>query len=187
MDTENVLRRLRGVIGNAVVWGAGWAALGVAAFAALKVAGVLPAPVSWLDAIMVAGRFGMIGGIVGGAFSGFIGLRYRGRRLSELRAVRFGVGGGILAGMFVPAFLQAMNLLSGDGMVPMGLVLDDSLWAAVFGGVAAGVSLKLAQRADPRLPGLDPDRSLLLASGDRVMEDARDRRPNAPAWRSARD
>ena len=167
MDFDNISRRLRGAIGNAVVWGAGWTAAALALFAVLKVAGILPASVIWLDALVVAARFGFMGGIAGAAISPLISLLYRGRRLSEIRALRFGVGGGIAAGLFVPAFLQAMNLLSGGGMVPMGLVMDDGLMAALFGAVAAGGSLKLAQRAHPLRSGGSPDRPGLLGSGDR--------------------
>lgn len=90
MDTENLFRRLRGAIGNAVVWGAGWATLGLAVFATLKVTGILPAEASWLDAIAIAAKLGIIGGVAGGAFSALVGLLYRGRRLSDLSAVRFG-------------------------------------------------------------------------------------------------
>jgi hypothetical protein len=165
MDADNIIRRLRGAAGNAVVWGASWAALGLAAFAALKVAGILSGTVSWADSLFIAVRFGLVGGISGGAFSLVIGLLYQGRRLSDLRAVRFGIGGGIMAGLFVPAFMQAMNLLSGDGMVPMRLVLDDAPWAAVFGAIAAGGSLKLAQRAHALLPGRSQDPLGSLGSG----------------------
>lgn len=166
MNADNIFRRLRGAVGNAMVWGAGWAALGFTVFAALKVVGIVPASVPWLAAIVLAGKFGIIGGVTGGAFSLLVGLLYRGRRLSEISAVRFGAGGGIMAALFVPAFFQAMNLLSGDGLVPMGLVLDDSLWAVVFGGVAAGASLKLAQRADLLLRGRSPHQPGFLGSGD---------------------
>lgn len=189
MDTENIIKRLRGAVGNAVMWGAGWAALGFAAFAALKVTGNLPESALWIDSLLVAARFGFIGGIVGGAFSAFVGILYRGRRLSEIRALRFGIGGGIMAGLFVPVFLQTMNLLSGDGLVPMQLVLDDGLFAAVFGAVAAGGSLMLAQRAQGTLSGGIQHRPGFLGSGDRpAPADGWDaRRPTAPAWRSAGD
>jgi hypothetical protein len=72
--------------------------------------------------------------------------------------VRFGIAGGIATGVFVPLFLQAMNVISGDGMVPWRLVLDDALWTAVFGGVVAGGSLRLAQRADDIAPAPTRDR-----------------------------
>jgi hypothetical protein len=189
MDTENLFRRLRGAVGNAVVWGAGWATLGFAVFATLKVAGILPAEASWLDAVTLAAKLGIIGGVAGTAFSAVVGLLYRGRRLSDISAVRFGAGGALMAGLFVPAFFQVMNLLTGDGLVPMGLVLDDILWAMAFGGIAAGASLTLAQRADTLLPGSSQDRSNLLGSGDLLAaaDDRRPGRPDAFAWRGAED
>lgn len=188
MNADSIFTRLRAALGNAVVWGAGWAALGLAAFAALKVTGNLPASVIWLDGLLIAARFGFMGGIVGGAFSAFVGLLYRGRRLAEISAVRFGIGGGMLAGVFVPAFLQTMNLLSGDGFVPMGLVLDDIPYAAVFGAIAAGGSLYLAKRAQTMLPGGIGAQPGLLASGERLAADGWDaRRSGAPAWRGAGD
>ena len=165
MDADNILRRMRGAVGNALVWGAGWAGCAIAVFATMKIAGLLPASVIWLDAIVIAGRLGFVGAIAGGAFSIFIGLLYRGQRLSQINRVRFAVGGGMMAGLFVPAFLQTMNLLSGDGFVPMELVLDDGILAGMFGAVLAGGSLRLAQRAQTLLPGGSQDRPGLLGSG----------------------
>ena len=167
MNAHNFSRPLRGALGNAVVWGVGWSALAFAVFAVLKVAGFLPAGVIWLDALVIAPKLGMMGGLAGGAFSLAIGGLYRGRRLSDLSALRFGAAGGIMAGVFVPLFLQTMNVLSGGGLVPMGLVLDDALLAALFGAAAAGGSLKLAQRAEPLLP--KQVQAGLVRSGDPLM------------------
>jgi hypothetical protein len=166
MDGESTLRRLRGAVGNAVVWGAAWAACAAVVFAALKVAGVLSPSVIWLDAIMVAGRFGFMGGIVGGAFSLLIGLLYRGRRLSDLSAVHFGIRGGIMAGLFVPAFLTVARLSSGDTFLPLENLLTNGLMAAAFGAVAAGGSLRLAQRAQILLSGGSQDRLYCLGRGN---------------------
>lgn len=164
MDADNIFRRLRGAVGNAVVWGAAWSACALAVFAALKVAGTLPASVIWLDSLLVAARFGLIGAIAGGAFSLVIGLLYRGRRLSAISWVRFGIGGGIMAGLFVPGFMTVARLLSGDAPLPLGDMLSDALMAAAFGAVAAGGSLKLAQRAQTLLSGGSQDRPGLLGS-----------------------
>lgn len=166
MNVDNLSRRLRGAVGNALVWGAGWAACAVVVFAGLKVTGILPASVIWPDAILIAARLGFAGGVTGAAFSLIIGMLYRGRRLSQINALRFGAGGAIVAGLFVPTFLQTMNLLSGGGMVAMKYVMDDMLLAAAFGGVAAGLSLKLAQRAELLLPGGSQDRPGLSAGGE---------------------
>ena len=61
-----------------------------------------------------------------------------------------------------------MNWFSGDGLVPWALVLDDGLWTAVFGGVAAGGSLKLAQHADTLLSGRSQDQLDRLEGVDRL-------------------
>lgn len=154
MNTNGIIRRLRGVVGNAVVWGAAWSGCAVVVFAALKVGGFLPPSAIWLDSILIAARFGFAGAIAGTAFSALVGLLYRGRRLSEISALRFGIGGAVLGGLFVPGFMTVARLLSGDGLLPLeNLLLNGSL-SALFGGVAAGASLKLAQHADPLLGGV---------------------------------
>lgn len=158
MDAHNIGRRLRGALGNALVWGVGWFAFALAGFAVLRFVGIAPAALSWLDALVLATKGGFIGSIAGGAFSGFIGLYYHGQRLSEISCVRFGIVGGVATGLFVPTFLQTMNLLSGDGLVPMELVLDDAIWTAAFGGASAGGSLKLAQHAETALRDGTQDR-----------------------------
>ncbi|HEX8451284.1 MAG TPA: hypothetical protein VF647_04250 [Longimicrobium sp.] len=178
-------RRLRGAIGNVLVWGAGWTALALAVFAVLKSVGFLPAEVIWLDGLGIAARLGVMGGIVGGAFSLAVGTLYRGRRLAEMSVVRFGVGGGVMAGLFVPLFLETMSVLSGGGLIPPGLILDDAALAALFGAVAAGGSLKLAQRAEHALPeAVEPE---LVGAGDPMAGagEADARRRNAPAGRGA--
>lgn len=62
-------------------------------------------------------------------------------------------------------------------MLPWGLVLDDGLWRAVLGGVAAGGSLKLAQLADTALPDGTQDRVDRLEGVDHsALEGERDTR-----------
>jgi hypothetical protein len=187
MDTDNIFRRLRGAVGNAMVWGAGWAACALVTFAGLKITGILSPSVIWLDSILVAARFGLMGGIVGGAFSLVIGLLYRGRRLADINWVRFGLRGGIMAGLFVPTFMTAARLLSGDTFLPLENLLTNGLMSAAFGGVAAGVSLKLAQRANPLLSGGSQDRPGVLGSGDPLasMGAWDTARRTAPAGRGA--
>ena len=155
MTFENILRRLRGAFGNALVWAAGWVAVGVALLATLRVVGVLS--FSWEELTGFTVRLGIVGGVAGGAFAVVIRLLYHGRRLSEISWVRFGLGAAVVTGLFVPLFLQTMNLLSGDGLVPWMLVLDDAPLTAVFGGAVAGGSLKLAQLADAQSPGRSQD------------------------------
>lgn len=151
MDIDNLLRRLRGALGNALVWGAGWLTLGLVLAATLRILGVVSW--SWAEVLGLAMRAGIVGGIAGGVFAGVIRLLYHGRKLSEISWVRFGLGGGVFAGVFLPLFMQAMNLLSGHGLVPWGLVLDDALLTGFLGGAAAGGSMKIAQLTDALPPG----------------------------------
>ena len=156
MAVDTILRRLRGAFGTALAWGVGWFMAALAILGTLRVTGVLSP--SWTEVFITAVRAGIIGGVSGVAFSSVIRLLYHGRRLSEISWVRFGIGGGIVAGVFVPIFLQVMNLLSGDGMVPWALVLDDIPLVVVLGAAAAGGSLRLAQRATTALPDGTQDR-----------------------------
>ena len=147
MTVGMTFRRLRGLVRNALLWGAGWSALALGVFTILRLIGVIPERVSWVQGLGVVARFGVVGMVAGAAFSSVIRFLYHGRRLRDISWVRFGIAGAVVTGVFVPLFLQTMNILSGDGLVAWRLVLDDALWTAVFGGVVAGGSLKLAQRA----------------------------------------
>ena len=140
-----------GAVRNAVAWGVAWFALAMVTILVLRTVGVVvPARVTLLDAVGMSIKLGVIGGLAGGAFALLISVLYRGRRLSDISWLRFGVGGGILAGLFVPGFLVAANLLTGDGPIPFSAIRGDMIASALFGGIAAGASMWLAQRADGR-------------------------------------
>jgi len=148
MAVSNILRRLRGALGNAMVWGVGWFTAALALFATLRVAGILPDTLFLRDGLELAVKFGVVGFVAGGAFSSVIRLLYHGKRLSEISWVRFGIIGGVVTGLFLPAFIEVMRFISGDPYLPLEALLDDGLIGAVFGGVVAGGSLKLAQLGD---------------------------------------
>lgn len=152
MNVERIIRRLTGAAKNAVVWGTAWFTFAMAVFGVSHIAGIGPAHVSLLDAIGMSIRIGIMGGITGAAFSGFISLFYRGRRLPEINWVRFGVGGGIVGGLFVTTFLVGANLLTGGGIPALGNIFDDIVLATGFGGATAAATMWLAQRAG-RVPG----------------------------------
>ena len=166
MNASSIVRRLTGAFKNAVVWGVTWFTLGFVTIITLRTIGfVVPARITALDAIGMAIRIGVMGGITGGAFSLFISQFYRGRRLSEINWVRFGIGGGVVAGLFVPSFMYLMIFLSGDGMPRFALIRDDIVIATLFGGIAAGASMWLAQRAET-IPSGNDDEPELLGEGN---------------------
>ncbi|MDF1503294.1 hypothetical protein [Roseisolibacter sp. H3M3-2] len=165
-------RLLRAAVGNGVLWGAGWGALALLAFPVLRLVGVVPPEIGWLDALGMAIRIGFGGGVVGAAFALFLRLAYRGRRVRDLGVGRFALVGALVAGVFVPLVLQAINLLTGGELVAWREIDGDMVMAAVFGAVMSGGSLWLAQRAERAERGDDggaaqtaPTRE--LASGER--------------------
>jgi hypothetical protein len=155
MNVESIIRRLTGAAKNAVVWGAAWFLLAMGVFGVSHLSGVGPAHVSLLDAIGMGIRVGVMGGITGGAFSAFIGTFYRGRRLSEIDWVRFGIGGAVVGGSFVGAFLVSANLLTGDGFPALRYIVDDIIIGTGFGGATAAATMWLAQRAERVSGGSD--------------------------------
>ena len=60
--------------------------------------------------------------------------------------------GGAVMGIFVPLFMQSMNIVFGDGPIACNLIDTDVIWSAIFGTVTAGGSLRLAQYAEKKLP-----------------------------------
>jgi len=152
MGDGNKFTRLRATFRNSVVWGAIWGTIGTGIAAAMRLADRIPFGHALLDGLGMGIRIGFMGAIAGAVFFAFMSLAYRGKRLSEISWVRFGVGGAVVAGLFVPFFLQAMNLLTGGAMVPWRLVTDDLVLAAVFGGITAAGTMLIAQRDEAAHP-----------------------------------
>jgi hypothetical protein len=151
MIGESKLRQLRAMVRNAVVWGVAWGAAAFVTILTLRTIGVMvPAHIRWYDALGMAIRFGVVGGLAGVAFASAIRFFYRGKRLSDISLMRFTIGGALLGGVGVPLLMETMSVLTGGGLVPWSLIQTDALFAGLFGGLAAGGSLKLAQLADAR-------------------------------------
>ncbi|HET9777374.1 MAG TPA: hypothetical protein VFP77_12445 [Gemmatimonadaceae bacterium] len=152
MSNENRFFRLRAAVRNSAVWGVAWGAIGSVVATGMRLADKIPFGHAVLDGLGMGIRIGVMGAIVGAAFFAFIGLAYRGKRLSEISWVRFGAGATILGGLFVPAFLQTMNLLSGGSLVPWHLVTDDIFFSAIFAGITAAGTMVIAQRDEAAHP-----------------------------------
>ncbi|HRN54658.1 MAG TPA: hypothetical protein PK788_14275, partial [Gemmatimonadaceae bacterium] len=145
-------RRLRAAAQNAVLWGAGFFVASVALMTARLLLGLAPAGIGVLDGIGMGIRVAFWGGVCGLAFSAAVGLRFTGRRLADIRLWPFALGSALGIAVFVPLALQAMNILGGEGPIAWRHVTDDALWTGILGGVAGGLTLKLAQLADRVLP-----------------------------------
>jgi len=137
--------RFRGSVRNAVLWGIAFGVVGLV-LAVLAVDGDAAAMPRWQIVASLAVRFAVFGLICGTVFWWITGMLFERARFAGFGRLPVFAGGAIGTALFVPLFMQTLNLLSGDGPVPWGLVLDDAVWAFFFGGGSALGSLEMARR-----------------------------------------
>ena len=144
---KNVFRRLRGALGNALVWaGAGF----IAAFPLTALAPVIfrtTPNFTYLGAAMfLAPTLAVIGFVSGGAFSLYLGIAGRDRRLNELKPGWVALGTGITLGLLMAAFLVAFVALRGFPVSVGPTILDASIFGGLGGLMGLG-QVKIAQKA----------------------------------------
>jgi hypothetical protein len=147
-----------------MVWGTGWAVLGFATNIVMRLTGIIDAPVSMIDAAVVGLKIGLGGGIAAMAFSTFIAVAYRDRRIQDINWLKFGAGGAVITAASIAAFVNGASVLGGGGLVPWRYTYPTLSLFAVFGFVAAAGAMKLAQSAKSR----DPDGGELLLDAYRA-------------------
>lgn len=134
-----LLRKLKAVMGTAVIWGAGWFSLsalwfGVKYFGAIGI-GTLGT---------VAAIFGATGALVGAGFAVLLGVaegRHSFEELSYRRLAGWGAAGGLLVGIPLGLWLGISSPLTTFGLL------------ALFGAGSAAGTLAIARRAEDRALG----------------------------------
>jgi hypothetical protein len=144
------LRRLRGALGTALTWAAAWFGVGFLFITTINVfhLGIfrqygrysLSVGLGW------AAQMAAVGFVTGGAFSLYVATALRGRRLEDLRPVRFAFAGSLVAVLVSLGWYGVMAGLYG--------VMPNLFWPillpAALGGAASYGSIALAQRALPK-------------------------------------
>jgi hypothetical protein len=141
-----LLRRLRGAIGNAVVWAAGWFVAGIGITAGLFATGSIAGVPFWTAALVISKAVAAVGFFMGGGFSLYLGIAGRNHTLDELNAWRLSVRTAGLAAVGITIFAV---LGSGVGSLSLGVL---ATVAGVVGGLAgatAYTTLKIAQSGLP--------------------------------------
>lgn len=129
------IRRIRGAIGMGLTWAAAWFGAGMLLLLVVGPdAADVPFPIG----------FGFLGFLAGVSFSGVLGLIDGRRRFEQMSLPRFaawgGLGGALLAALFVPA--------AGLGVGALAVLVP--VFGLAGSGCAAG-TLALARRADETL------------------------------------
>ena len=151
-------KRLRGVLGTALTWGAGWTVIGLAVGAlqaiGLRAAGItIPMETSRFLALVTL-RWTVFGIVAGSLFA--LALWYAGRRMTSFRALsgRRAALWGLGAGATLPLGFSAF-LVAGGNSVPMIALVPFVITAGLFGAATAGGSVALARRAPELSAGSD--------------------------------
>ena len=139
---KNLFRRLRGAVGNAIVWAESWFLLAFPLHVLYWVAGIRYDPF-WEGALGTMLTYAGGGFLAGGVFSLYLSIAGRKQRLKELKAGRVGLGSALTVGVVVPGLLWFF----GDPQIDLlsGIMISSTI--GVFAGVTALAQVKLAQRA----------------------------------------
>lgn len=142
----NLFRRVRGAIGNAVVWGLAWCAGTFALLGTLHLTGFASFPF-WAFAIPAAKALAVMGFLSGGAFSVYLSFAGRRKSLSQLSAPLFGLGGGVIGATAVPIIAFGGAVLLGGGVPPIQLLALVGTLGGGFGAATAYGTIRIAQGA----------------------------------------
>ena len=155
---DEIMRKLRGLLGVGLTWGAAWAAIGAAVGAVLVVVypGAWPEnPVTGLAFGM--GLYGLVSGVGFGELLAFYERRHTLEEIPLSRMALWGVAGSAL----VPVLFAMLGLFE-PGTTNQD-ILEAMFMTAFLGGSFAAGSLALARRAE----GADGDGSELEGGADR--------------------
>jgi hypothetical protein len=150
-----LLRRLRGAIGNATVWGASWFASAAAFFGAvfaLDGATILDGPTRLEIVLTIATNIGLTGFVTGLGFSAWLRLRHLDRPLLGIPVRWTAVAGATVSGALSVGLGWIVRASSGMPLTPADLLAGVPVVVAL-GAMTAGGTLYLAQRAERALTG----------------------------------
>jgi len=139
---KNLLRRIRGTLGNAAVWAGTWFLAAFPLHVLYWVFGIRPGPF-WERAPGMMLIYGGIGFLAGGVFSLYLGVAGRNQRLRKLRAGRIGVGSALTVGVVIPGLIEFF----GDPQISLVSAIMIYSTFGLFAGGTALAQVKIAQGA----------------------------------------
>ena len=139
---KNVFRRLRGALGNAMVWAGTWFLAAFPLHVLYWVAGIRYDSF-WAGALGTMLTYAGGGFLAGGVFSLYLSIAGRNQRLKELKPGRVGLGSAVTVGVVIPGMFWYFGNPQID--VLSGIIISSTI--GVFAGGTALAQVKIAQRA----------------------------------------
>ena len=144
---RDILRRLRGAVGNAAVWGTTWFAGALSIFSGMNLIwGFSEVAAPWSLVLLIATNVGVTGFITGLAFSAYLRLGHFDRPLLGIRVGRTSLAGAAVAGLTSMLVGTLMRVSFGIPLVLVDLLAGVPM-VALFGAGTAGATLYIAQRS----------------------------------------
>ena len=139
---QNVFRRIRGALGNAMVWAGTWFLAAFPLHVLYWVAGIRYDPF-WEGALGTMLTYAAGGFLAGGVFSVYLSIAGRNQGLKELKPGRVGLGSALAVGLAVPGLVWFF----GDPQIDLLSWIMISSTIGLFAGGTALAQVKIAQRA----------------------------------------
>jgi len=95
-------KKLKAALGNSLVWGVAWAAGSIGVALALKMLGIMTAPLTPGEVFQISTWFGAVGVAAGGTFSALLPIAFRGRDVLTVRSLPFLIGGAAAGALLAP-------------------------------------------------------------------------------------
>lgn len=147
---KRFVRRLRGALGNALVWAVGWFGAGFLLITAINIFGIGTfrryTTFALLDALRYATSMAVVGFVTGGAFSMYVAAAFRNQQLQDVSPGRFALGGALVA---VLLSLGLIGIITGFEVFLLEDLVIPIVMPAILGGATGYASIKLAKRALP--------------------------------------
>ena len=145
-----ILRRLRGALGNALVWGGMWFGSTFALLLGPYFLGSGRTDLSWqvLRVLFEASLLiGLVGFVTGSAFSAYVASAFRDRKIEDLSPARFALGGSLVPIPIILLLKMWLSAAMGDGWIFMSELVVPVTFAATLGALTGYGTAKLAQKA----------------------------------------
>ena len=154
---KTILRRIRGALGNAFVWGGAWTVASVLWIGWILVKGLIFTPELvaatdwgssqiWRAVLGIIGFTAAVGAGTGVAFSTYVAANFRRKNLEDLSPVRTALGGGLVTLLVGLVIYTALGAPSGIGFND---VLPLLSWGTLLGSGMGYASVAAAKRALP--------------------------------------